>query len=257
MALFFLFTREITKFVQFIVLAVAIAVVFFSMEFFADAEWPLQNLGRFRLSVSSDPAAFDGEQTRFAAMKLTDPWAKLAVAYALNGRNDEATRYFTRALERSEGHEARKPILELAARFGDLLPALIERQPDEPQLQLALARSLARRGQQHLAEKQPAKAQAELEKSREILARLRARYPEPSWTVLKPTELKSERGQTLTLQGDGSIRASGTNPDRDTYTLTAPIAGGTVAGLRLETIPDDRLKGDASRYVGRVLLDGN
>ena len=150
-------------------------------------------------------------------MKLTDPWAKLAVAYAVNGRNDEATRYFTRALERAKGHEARKPILELAAHFGDLLPALIERQPDEPQLQLALARSLARRGKQHLAEKQPAQAQAELEKSREILARLRAKYPEPLWTVLKPTELKSERGQTLTLEGDGSIRASGTNPDRDNY----------------------------------------
>ena len=224
------------------------------MEFSPDAAWPLQNLGHFRLSVSSDPAAFDGEQTRFAAMKLTDPWAKLAVAYAVNGRNDEATRSFTRALERAEGREARKPILELAARFDDLLPALIERQPDEPQLQLALARSLARRGQQHLAEKQPAKAQAELEKSREILAQLREKYPEPLWTVLKPTELKSERGQTLTLEGDGSIRASGTNPDRDTYTLTAPIAGGTVAGLRLETIPDDRLKGDASRWWGEFFL---
>ena len=55
-------------------------------------------------------------------MKLTDPWAKLAVAYAVNGRNDEATRYFTRALERSEGREARKPILELAAHFGISFP---------------------------------------------------------------------------------------------------------------------------------------
>ena len=149
----------------------------FQMAFYAGADWPLQNLGRFRLSVASDPAAFDWEQTRFAAMKLKDPWAKLAVAYAVKGRNLEATRYFARALERSEGREARKPILELAARFGDLLPVLIERQPDEPRLQLALARSLARRGKQHLAEKQQAKAQAELEKSRELLAQLRARIP--------------------------------------------------------------------------------
>jgi hypothetical protein len=225
-----------------------------TMEFLASAERPLQNLGRFRLSVSHDSAAFDGEQIRFGAMKLRDPWAKLAVEFAVNGRNDEATRFFTRALERSEDREARKPILELAAHFGDLLPALIERQPDEPQLQLTLARSLAQRGTQLLAEKQPAKAQAELEKSRAILARLLARYPEPVWTVLKPTELKSERGQTLTLEGDGSIRASGTNPDRDTYTLTAPIAGGPVAGLRLETIPDDRLKADASRYGGEFFV---
>ena len=55
----------------------------FQMEFYAGADWPLQNLGRFRLSVASDPAAFDWEQTRFAAMKLKDPWAKLAVAYAV------------------------------------------------------------------------------------------------------------------------------------------------------------------------------
>jgi tetratricopeptide (TPR) repeat protein len=225
----------------------------FLMEFAANVGWR-QNLDRFRLSVSRDPAAFNAQQTRFAAIKLTDPWAKLAVAYAVNGRNDEATRYFAKALERSLGREARKPILELAAHFDYLLPALIERQPDEPQLQLALARSLARRGKEHLALKQPATAQTELEKSREILARLRAKYPEPSWTVLKPAELKSERGQTLMPQADGSIRASGTNPDRDTYTLTAPIAGGTVAGLRLESIPDDRLKEDARRYGGEFFL---
>jgi hypothetical protein len=82
---------------------------------------------------------------------------------------------------------------------------------------LALARSLARRGKQHLAEKQPAAAQAELKRSREFLARLRAKYPEPLWTVLKPSELKSERGQTLTPERDGSIRVRGTNPDRDNY----------------------------------------
>ncbi len=43
---------------------------------------------------------------------------------------------------------------------------------------MALARSLARRGQQHLAEKQPATAQAELEKPREILARSCALFAE-------------------------------------------------------------------------------
>jgi tetratricopeptide (TPR) repeat protein len=44
-----------------------------------------QNLGRFRLSVSSDPTAFDREQKRLAAMQLTDPWAKLAAVYHLIG----------------------------------------------------------------------------------------------------------------------------------------------------------------------------
>jgi tetratricopeptide (TPR) repeat protein len=40
-----------------------------------------ENLGRFRLSASGDSAAF----ARFAAMQLTDPWAKLAAAYHVIG----------------------------------------------------------------------------------------------------------------------------------------------------------------------------
>jgi tetratricopeptide (TPR) repeat protein len=44
-----------------------------------------ENLGRFRLSLSSDPAALNRERKRFAALKLTDPWAKLAAAYHLLG----------------------------------------------------------------------------------------------------------------------------------------------------------------------------
>jgi eukaryotic-like serine/threonine-protein kinase len=48
-------------------------------------DWSDQNLGRFRLSVSSDPAAFARSQKRFTAMKLTDPWAKLAAVYHVIG----------------------------------------------------------------------------------------------------------------------------------------------------------------------------
>ena len=137
------------------------------------------------------------------------------------------------------------PIVEVAAWSDEVLSALTKRQPDDPQLQLAFARKLAEHGKQRLAEKQPAKAQAELEKSREMITRLCEKAPESQWTVLKPTELKSERGTMLALQSDGSIMASGKNPDQDTYTLTAPIAGGPIGGLRLETIPDERLDGDA------------
>ena len=42
-----------------------------------------ENLGRFRLSATGDPAAID--QQRFAISKLADPWEKLAVAYQLLG----------------------------------------------------------------------------------------------------------------------------------------------------------------------------
>ena len=52
----------------------------FQMQF---QEWNgvAENLGRFRLSVSGDSAAF----ARFAAMQVTDPWAKLAAAYYVIG----------------------------------------------------------------------------------------------------------------------------------------------------------------------------
>jgi tetratricopeptide (TPR) repeat protein len=43
------------------------------------------NLGRFRLSVSADPDAYVNTERRFAAMKMDDPWAKLAAAYYLIG----------------------------------------------------------------------------------------------------------------------------------------------------------------------------
>ncbi len=55
------------------------------MRFNPDPNYSDENLGRFRISVASDPAVFDREQTRFAATKRTDPWLTLASAYHLCG----------------------------------------------------------------------------------------------------------------------------------------------------------------------------
>ncbi len=55
------------------------------MEFNQFADWSDQNLGRFRVSISSDRSAFDGEKERFASMQVTDPWGRLAAAYGLIG----------------------------------------------------------------------------------------------------------------------------------------------------------------------------
>ena len=104
-----------------------------------------------------------------------------------------------------------------------------------------MARKLAKRGQQHLAEKQPARAQAELEESREIFTRLLAEYPEPRWTVLKPVAMESRGGATLTRLADGSILAGGTNPDRDMYTVVAKPGLGRITAIRLEVLPDPSL----------------
>jgi WD40 repeat protein/tetratricopeptide (TPR) repeat protein len=42
-------------------------------------------LGRFRMLVCSDPAIIERAPQRFAAMRLTDPWGKLAATYRLLG----------------------------------------------------------------------------------------------------------------------------------------------------------------------------
>ncbi|HVC93939.1 MAG TPA: hypothetical protein VND64_09620, partial [Pirellulales bacterium] len=205
-----------------------------------------ENLGHFRLSVSGDPATIDRERQRLAATQLSDPWLKLAAAFAADGRNDEASRYFTRAFQQADGYGAKKPIVELASGFDDILSALAQGQPDDLQLQFALARKLAERGHQHLARKQPAEALAELQKSREMYTRLRA---EPLWTVLKPVELKSNGGETLAAENDGSIFVSGPTPDRVVYTLKFQTELPALTAFRLETIPDARLPdGGAGRF---------
>src|SRR5207237_3540005 len=55
---------------------------------------------------------------------------------------------------------------------------------------------------------------------------------------LEPTRLLSRGGSTLTKQSDGSVLATGTNPDTDVYEFDAKVAG-QVAAIRLEAIPDD------------------
>jgi tetratricopeptide (TPR) repeat protein len=54
------------------------------------SSWGSHGLGRFRLSASDDPAAFERQQKRVAVLKLSDPWAKLAAAYHVIG--DQAAR---------------------------------------------------------------------------------------------------------------------------------------------------------------------
>jgi WD40 repeat protein/tetratricopeptide (TPR) repeat protein len=201
---------------------------------------------RYRVSVATRLADLGVEDIRYQAMKVTDVEACLAAGYAVNGRNAEALSRFRTALRQADVYEASKPIVELAARFDEVLSALAEQRPSDTRLQLALARTLAERGKQRLADRQPAKAQAELETSHEALTRLRQG---PTWDVLTPTELKSQGGETLTVERDGSIFVSGPNPNRAVYTLKLRTDLPTLTAIRLETIPDARLpQGGAGRY---------
>ncbi len=196
-----------------------------------------ENLGRFRLSVSGDRAAFEQKEIRFAALNAVDPWLKLGSAYAINGRNDKALRYFDQALRRADGYKASESILELAARFVGVLTALAQRHPDDYQVRWALVRALARRGKQHLAGKKPAAALADLRKSSELLTPL---IKVPKWAVLTPVEMKTENGSKLTMGKDGSVFVR-QPADNDVYTLVFQTELKGVKGLRLEALADPRL----------------
>ena len=58
-----------------------------------------------------------------------------------------------------------------------------------------------------------------------------------TWTVLDAKDPKSKGGAALTVLDDKSVRASGTNPAKETYTLTLTPTG-KVTALRLEALPD-------------------
>jgi WD40 repeat protein/serine/threonine protein kinase len=77
-----------------------------------------------------------------------------------------------------------------------------------------------------------------------------------TWKVMKPVAMKSEGGATLTLQGDDSILASGTNASGDIYTVSAVSDLDRVAAIRLEALPDPSLpnKGPGRHASGNFQL---
>jgi hypothetical protein len=73
------------------------------------------------------------------------------------------------------------------------------------------------------------------------------------WTVLEPLSAKAESGATLETLEDRSLRASGTNPPREAYTITARTILKGITAFRLESIPDSSLPAGGA---GRA-KDGN
>jgi Protein of unknown function (DUF1549)/Protein of unknown function (DUF1553) len=61
------------------------------------------------------------------------------------------------------------------------------------------------------------------------------------WKVLQPQTFTSASGATLTRQADSSLRASGLRPDRDTYTVSAPVELMNITAVRLEALADNSL----------------
>ena len=86
----------------------------------------------------------------------------------------------------------------------------------------------------------------------DLRTKLRTHFPPPmpaQWATLEPTIATSADGSTLTVLPDGSVAASGAHPDRDEYALEAVLDAPTIAGLRLEALPD---ADDPTRGPGRT-----
>ena len=75
-----------------------------------------------------------------------------------------------------------------------------------------------------------------------------------AWTVLYPQSVTSAGGQTLTVQPDGSVLASGGNPDTDVVTFVVTTQSQGITGFRLETLADASLP---SNGPGRSPSNGN
>ncbi|AMV22703.1 PSD1 and planctomycete cytochrome C domain-containing protein [Planctomyces sp. SH-PL14] len=72
----------------------------------------------------------------------------------------------------------------------------------------------------------------------EQLARLAAAG---AWQTVKPTKVSGTGKVKLQAADDGSVLASGANPDTTNYTFEAAIDQKGMLGLRLEALPDDSL----------------
>jgi tetratricopeptide (TPR) repeat protein len=192
-----------------------------------------------------------------------DPWLRLAAAYAVHGGKEKAWPYFGKALQRAADRVGKAGIIAAAAPLPGLLEKLAESAANDAQLQAELARHYAEQGNKRMAEAARTKARVLFE------AKL-AKEPENSelaaeladlllidttrWTILRPAEMKSEGAATLTLQPDGSILASGINPQRDVYFLLATTDLKQINAIRLEALPDPSLPGNGP---GRALIGIN
>ncbi len=60
-----------------------------------------------------------------------------------------------------------------------------------------------------------------------------------SWAPLQPVSASSREGATLTVQADGSVLASGANPDTDEHVIVLRTDASDLRLLRLEALTDD------------------
>ena len=82
---------------------------------------------------------------------------------------------------------------------------------------------------------------------------------EKDWHPLHPDHAESTGGSTLTIAADGSVLASGLNPEADTYTIAAGVPDvpiRDITGIRIEALPDPSLPrgGPGRDYYGNFMI---
>ena len=79
---------------------------------------------------------------------------------------------------------------------------------------------------------------------------------EQQWSLLRPASATSENGTTLTVQEDGSVLASGKNPDKDTYVVDVHLPAGETTAIRIEALSDPSLPGHGPGrdYYGNFIV---
>jgi mono/diheme cytochrome c family protein len=119
-----------------------------------------------------------------------------------------------------------------------------ERYAEEPELELPTpdqaARSSEIRAKMAVVQKQldtETPALREAQESWEV----EMRSAEKQWQVLAPVEAESAGGATLTVLPDGSVLATGKNPQADSYTIQLKTNQNGITAVRLEVLPDESL----------------
>jgi hypothetical protein len=182
-------------------------------------------IGRFRLSVSTDPAAADAPAV---------PEHILAIARVPAG-------------QRSAEQKA-----QIAAHYESIDPML-----SADRNRLALLRTVVA-PRAEIARLEPALSAQTPQLDAEQAQWEQAALAGAAWTPLDTGELRSAGGASFAREADGSIFVFGAAPPTDTYTVIAPTAAKAITGLRIEALPDPRLpnNGPGRAPDGNFVLSG-
>lgn len=115
------------------------------------------------------------------------------------------------------------------------LPLSADQQQQHTELQLLLTSA-----EQELAARRTSLKETQNEWEQGLLRRLASK---PEWHVLEVAKFEAAGGATHTKLDDQSVLVTGSNPENDTYTVTARTELTGITGFRIEALLDETLPG--------------